>query len=56
MDSIKNAFYGIVQQKLSWVESGVNQWVILQYWGAGLYFLILNGHHLVFRIKSFAAT
>jgi hypothetical protein len=26
---------GIVQRKLRWVESGVNRWVMLQYWGAG---------------------
>jgi hypothetical protein len=47
---------GIVQRKLRWVESGVNRWVLLQYWGAGHYFLILKGHYLVFRIKRFAAT
>jgi hypothetical protein len=47
---------GIVQQKLRWVESGVNRRVMLQYWGAGHYFLILKGHHLVFHIKRFAAT
>ncbi len=43
----------IVQLKLRWVESGVNRWVMLQYWGAGHYFLILKGHYLVFRIKCF---
>jgi hypothetical protein len=42
---------GIVQRKLRWVESGVNRWVMLQYWGAGHYFLILKGHYLVFRLK-----
>ncbi len=47
---------GIVQRKLRWVESGVNRWVMLQYWGAGHYFLILKGHYLVFLIKRFAAT
>ncbi len=47
---------GIVQRKLRWVESGVNLWIMLQYWGAGHYFLILKRHHLVFRIKRFAAT
>jgi hypothetical protein len=46
---------GIVQRKIRWVESGVNQWVMLQYWGAGHYFFILKGHHLVFSIKRFAA-
>jgi hypothetical protein len=46
---------GIVQRKLRWVESGVNRWVMLKYWGAGHYFLILKGHYLVFRIKCFAA-
>ncbi len=44
------------ESKLGWVESGVNRWVILQYWGAVHYFLVLKGHHLVFRIKRFAAT
>jgi hypothetical protein len=29
---------GIVQRKLRWVESGVDWWVILQYWGAEHYF------------------
>jgi hypothetical protein len=29
---------------------------MLQYWGAGHDFLILKGHHPVFRIKRFAAT
>ncbi len=43
-------------RKLRWVESGVNRCIMLQYWGAGHYFLILKGHHLVFRIKRFAAT
>jgi hypothetical protein len=47
---------GVVQQKLRWVESGVNHWVMLQHWGAGRYFLILKGHHLVFCKKRFAAT
>ncbi len=47
---------GIVQRKLRWVESGVNRWVMLQYWSAGHYFLILKGYYLVFRIKLFAAT
>jgi hypothetical protein len=50
------SFIGIVQQKLRWVEIGVNRWVMLQYCGAGHYFLILKGHHLVFCIKRFAAT
>jgi hypothetical protein len=49
-------FKGIVQQKLRWVESSVNQWVTPQYWGAGHYFLNLKGHHLLFRIKRLAAT
>jgi hypothetical protein len=26
---------------------------MLQYWGAGHYFVILKGHYLVFRIKLF---
>ncbi len=43
-------------RKLRWVESGVNRWIMLQYWGAGHYFLILKGHHLAFRSKRFAAT
>ncbi len=47
---------GTVQRKLRWVESGVNRWVMLQYWSAGHYFLILKGHYRVFRIKRFAAT
>jgi hypothetical protein len=47
---------GIVQRKLRWVKSGVTRWVMLQYWGAGHYFSILKGHHLVFGIKRFAAT
>ncbi len=47
---------GIVQRKLRCVESNVNQWVMLQYCGAGHYFLILKGHHFVFCIKRFAAT
>jgi hypothetical protein len=47
---------GIVQGKLRWVESGVTRWVMLRYYGAGHNFLILKGHHLVFRIKRFAAT
>jgi hypothetical protein len=29
---------GIVQRKLRGVKSGVNQWVMLQYWGARHYF------------------
>ncbi len=45
---------GIVQRKLGWVRSGVNRWVMLRYLGAGHFFLILKGHHLVFRIKRFA--
>jgi hypothetical protein len=49
-------FKGIVQRKLRWVKSGVNCWVMLQYWGAEHYFLILKGHYPVFRIKHFAAT
>jgi hypothetical protein len=28
----------IVQRKLTWVKSGVNRQVMLQYWGAGHYF------------------
>jgi hypothetical protein len=28
-------FKGIVQRKLRWVESCVNWWLMLQYWGAG---------------------
>jgi hypothetical protein len=47
---------GIVQRKLRWVESGANRWLMLQYWCARQYFLILLGHYLVFRIKRFAAT
>ncbi len=47
---------GIVQRKLRWVESGVNWRVMLQYWGAGHYFLIVKGHYIVFRMKRFAAT
>ncbi len=50
------SFKGIVQRKLRWVESGVNRWVMIQYGGAGHYFLSFKGHHLVFRIKCFAAT
>ncbi len=46
---------GTVQRKLRWVKSGVNRGVMLQYWGAGHYFLILKGHYLIFRIKHFAA-
>ncbi len=46
----------ILQRKLRWVESGVNRWVMLQYWGAGHYFLILEEHYLVFRMKDFATT
>jgi hypothetical protein len=53
---INSYLKGIVQRKLRWVESGVNRWVVLQYWGAGHYFLILKRHHLQFRIKRFAAT
>jgi hypothetical protein len=49
-------FKGIVQRKLRWVKSGVNRRVMLQYWGAGHYVLILKEHYLVFRIKRFAAT
>jgi hypothetical protein len=45
----------IVLQKLRWVKNGINWWVTLQYWGAGHYFLILKGHHLVFFMKHFAA-
>jgi hypothetical protein len=30
-----STFKGIVQRKLRWFESGVNRWVMLQYWGAG---------------------
>jgi hypothetical protein len=52
----KRSVKGIVQRKLRWVESGVKRWVMFHYWGAGHYFLILKGHHLVFRIKRFAAT
>ncbi len=47
---------GIVQRKLRQVEIGINREVWLQCWGAGHYFLILKGQHLVFRIKRFAAT
>ena len=46
----------IVQGKVRWVESDVNRWVMLQYWGPGHYFLILKGHHFLFRIKLVAAT
>ncbi len=53
---LKPAVKGIVQRKLRWVESGVNRWVMLHYWGAGHYSLTLKGHHLVFCIKRFAAT
>ncbi len=55
---LKPTVKGIVQRKLRWVESGVNRWVMLMlhYWGAGHYFLILKEHHLVFCIKRFTAT
>ncbi len=56
MSSSQSVIKGIVQRKLRWVESGVTRWVMLQYWGAGHYFLILKGHHLVVRIKRFSAT
>jgi hypothetical protein len=50
------ALKGIVQRKLMWVENCVNRRVMLQYWGAGHYFLILKEHYLVFCTKHFAAT
>ncbi len=46
-----NVIKGIVQKKLRWIESGVNRWVMLQYWGAWHYFLIWKRLHLVFSIK-----
>jgi hypothetical protein len=46
---------GIVQQKVRWVESGVNQWLVLQYSGVGSLFLILMEHHLRLCKKRLAA-
>jgi hypothetical protein len=39
---------GIVQRKLRWAESGVIQQVWALYHGAGYYFVVLGGLHLVF--------
>ncbi len=44
---------GIVQRKVRWVESGVNQWLVLYCCGAGHFFLILKEHHLGFCKKRF---
>jgi hypothetical protein len=41
---------GSDQRKLRWVKIGVFQWVWASYRGAGYYFVILGGHHLVYTI------
>jgi hypothetical protein len=46
---------GIVQRKLRWVKNGTYRWVCLKGCGAGHYLLILQGGHLGYNKKSFAA-
>ncbi len=44
---LKYHIKGIVQGKLTWVESDVNRWLVLQHWGVGQVFYF-KGHHLGF--------
>jgi hypothetical protein len=44
---------GSVQQKLKWVKSGVFLLVWASYFGAGCYFVVLGGLHLVYTFFPF---
>jgi hypothetical protein len=46
-------FKSIVQWKLSWVKSGVNRWLVLQFWGVGYFFFFIKEHHLGFCKNGF---
>jgi hypothetical protein len=52
-ETVQRGFKGIVQRKLRWVESGVNRWVMLQYWGAGHYFFNFKGTLSCISHKTF---
>jgi hypothetical protein len=45
---VKRDNQGSVQRKLRWVENGVNKCIRASYRGAGYYFVVLGGLHLVF--------
>jgi hypothetical protein len=46
-------FTGNVQRKLRWVENGVTLRVEASHRGAGYYFVVLGGFHLVYAIFPF---
>ncbi len=51
--NIKKRIKGNVQRKLRWVESGIILRVWASHRGAGYFFVVLSGLHLVFTLFPF---
>jgi hypothetical protein len=53
LDTAYHLLQGIAQRKVRWVESGVIRRLWASYCGAGYYFVVSGGLHLVFTLFLF---